>query len=57
MTYGDGLSNINLKKLISFHYQSKSIATFGLDHQLDLVKYIKRQKNKFKENHNLKKFD
>ena len=29
MTYGDGLSNINLKKLISFHYQSKSIATLS----------------------------
>ena len=27
MTYGDGLSNVNLKKLISFHRASKSIVT------------------------------
>lgn len=27
MTYGDGLSNVNLKKLISFHRKSKSIVT------------------------------
>ena len=27
MTYGDGLSNVNLKKLISFHRDSKSIVT------------------------------
>ena len=27
LTYGDGLSNVNLKKLISFHKKSNSIAT------------------------------
>ncbi len=27
MTYGDGLSNINLKKLLSFHKKNKKIAT------------------------------
>ena len=27
LTYGDGLSNINLKKLINFHSKNKSIAT------------------------------
>ena len=27
MTYGDGLSNINIKKLIKFHNQNKKIAT------------------------------
>tara|TARA_B100001057_G_scaffold487231_1_gene569630 strand:- start:310 stop:1017 length:708 start_codon:yes stop_codon:yes gene_type:complete len=27
MTYGDGLSNINLKQLISFHHRTKSVAT------------------------------
>ena len=27
LTYGDGLSNINLKKLINFHIKNKSIAT------------------------------
>ena len=29
MTYGDGLSNINLKKLISHHRKSKSIVTLS----------------------------
>ena len=29
MTYGDGLSNINLKKLISYHRNSKSIVTLS----------------------------
>ena len=29
MTYGDGLSNINLKKLISYHRKSKSIVTLS----------------------------
>ena len=27
LTYGDGASNINIKKLISFHKKSKSICT------------------------------
>lgn len=27
LTYGDGLSNVNLKKLINFHKKNKSIAT------------------------------
>jgi glucose-1-phosphate cytidylyltransferase len=27
MTYGDGLSNVNLKKLLKFHKKNKSIAT------------------------------
>ena len=27
MTYGDGVSNINLKKLIDFHKKSKKIIT------------------------------
>ena len=27
MTYGDGLSNINIKKLINFHYKNKSQVT------------------------------
>ena len=27
MTYGDGLSNINLKKLITFHYKKKKLLT------------------------------
>lgn len=27
MTYGDGLANINIKKLVDFHYQKKSLVT------------------------------
>jgi glucose-1-phosphate cytidylyltransferase len=27
LTYGDGLSNVNVKKLISFHFRSKKIGT------------------------------
>ena len=27
MTYGDGLSNVNLKKLVKFHKQKKKIMT------------------------------
>ena len=27
MTYGDGLSDINLKKLVSFHQRNKSVMT------------------------------
>ena len=29
LTYGDGLSNINLKKLLSFHKKNKKIATLS----------------------------
>jgi glucose-1-phosphate cytidylyltransferase len=27
MTYGDGISNVNLKKLLKFHKKNKKIAT------------------------------
>ena len=27
LTYGDGLSNVNIKKLINFHKKNKKIAT------------------------------
>ena len=27
MTYGDGLSNVNIKKLIRFHFKNKSEVT------------------------------
>ena len=30
LTYGDGLSNVNLKKLLNFHIKSKKIATLTL---------------------------
>jgi glucose-1-phosphate cytidylyltransferase len=29
LTYGDGISNINLKKLVSFHKKKKSIITLS----------------------------
>jgi glucose-1-phosphate cytidylyltransferase len=32
MTYGDGLSDINIKKLIEFHNEKKSIATLTAVH-------------------------
>ena len=27
MTYGDGLSNVNIKKLVKFHYANKAKVT------------------------------
>ena len=27
MTYGDGVSNVNIKKLVNFHFKSKKIVT------------------------------
>ena len=58
MTYGDGLSNINLKKLISFHKKNKKLVTvtavrpparFGvLKFKGNLVNYFK-EKSKLDE--------
>ena len=58
MTYGDGLSNVNLKKLITFHYKKKKLLTltavrpparFGaIKINNDLVKYF-REKNSLDE--------
>ena len=38
LTYGDGVSNINLKKLLEFHKKHKKIATISAvgGHQQDL---------------------
>ena len=54
MTYGDGLSNVNIKKLISFHFKKKKLFTltavrpparFGaISINNDVVKYF-REKN------------
>ena len=30
MTYGDGLTNQNIKKLVSFHFKHKKIATMTI---------------------------
>ena len=27
MTYGDGLSNVNIRQTLNFHYQKKKLAT------------------------------
>jgi len=53
MTYGDGLSNVNLKKLLSFHKKNKKLVTltavrpparFGvLKFKGNLVKYFKEK--------------
>ena len=59
MTYGDGLSNVNLKKLLKFHEKNKKLVTltavrpparFGaLQLKSDLVSYFK-EKSKTDEN-------
>jgi len=59
MTYGDGLSNVNLKKLLKFHKKNKKLVTltavrpparFGaLQLKSDLVSYFK-EKSKTDEN-------
>ena len=53
LTYGDGLSNVNLKKLINFHYKKKNLVTvtavrpparFGyIKIKNDMVKYFKEK--------------
>ena len=58
LTYGDGLSNVNLKKLLSFHRKNKTIATLtavrpparfgGLKIKGDFVSYFK-EKSKLDE--------
>ena len=46
MTYGDGVSNINLKKLLSFHNKHKKIATLTAVRPLPRFGNIKLDKNK-----------
>jgi len=58
LTYGDGLSNVNLKKLLNFHRKNKTIATLtavrpparfgGLKIKGDFVSYFK-EKSKLDE--------
>ena len=42
LTYGDGLSDVNIKKLIRFHKKSKNYVTLTAkeDHQRDLAQLI-----------------
>ena len=46
MTYGDGVSNVNLKKLLSFHIKHKKIATLTAVRPLPRFGNIKLDKNK-----------
>jgi glucose-1-phosphate cytidylyltransferase len=56
MTYGDGLSNVNIKKLLNFHYKNNTVATltgvrpeprFGrIQIKKNLVKTMLEKKNK-----------
>jgi len=56
MTYGDGLSNINLKKLIKFHYQNNAYITLAAvrPKQRYGVLKIKRNRINFFDNTNKK---
>jgi len=55
MTYGDGLSNINVKKLINFHYKNKSQVTLTAVRPKQRYGVLKLQKNKVKFFDNSKK--
>ena len=50
MTYGDGVSNVNLKKLLSFHNKHKKIATLTAVRPLPRFGNIKLDKNKVSSN-------
>lgn len=57
MTYGDGLSNINIKKLLSFHKKHQKIATLSAVRPIPRFGSITISKNKiiiFKEKDKLK---
>ena len=52
MTYGDGLSNINIKKLMNFHIKNKKIATLSAVRPMPRFGHLTIKKNlvaKFKE--------
>ena len=55
MTYGDGLSNVNIKKLINFHYKNKSKITLTAVRPKQRYGILKLQKNKVKFFDNSKK--
>ncbi len=48
MTYGDGLSNVNLNKLLSFHLKNKAIATLTAVHPPVRFGELKFDKKKIK---------
>tara|TARA_Y100001958_G_C21229017_1_gene554556 strand:+ start:795 stop:1571 length:777 start_codon:yes stop_codon:yes gene_type:complete len=50
MTYGDGLSNVNIKNLIKFHYKNKSTVTLTAvkpKHRYGIIKLKKNKIDKF----------
>ena len=49
MTYGDGISNINLRKLLNFHKRHKKIATLTAVRPIPRFGNIKLKKNKVSE--------
>tara|TARA_B100001175_G_scaffold302041_1_gene295728 strand:- start:30 stop:806 length:777 start_codon:yes stop_codon:yes gene_type:complete len=55
MTYGDGLSNVNIKKLVTFHYKNKSQVTLTAVRPKQRYGVLKIQKNKVKFFDNSKK--
>ncbi len=48
MTYGDGLSNINLKKLVKFHFKHKKIGTLCAVRPIPRFGHLTLAKNKVK---------
>ena len=46
MTYGDGLSNVDIKKLIKFHYKNKSMVTLTAVRPKQKYGVLKIKKNK-----------
>ena len=55
MTYGDGLSNISIKKLVKFHYMNKSLVTISAVRPKQRYGIIGIRKNKVKFFDNSKK--
>ena len=49
MTYGDGLSNVNIKKLLKFHITNKKIATMTIVRPIARFGHIKLKKNSIVE--------
>lgn len=50
LTYGDGLSNVNIKKLVKFHYKNKSFVTLTAvrpKHRYGVIKLKKNKIDKF----------
>ena len=56
MTYGDGLSNVNIKKLVKFHKQKKKLVTLTAVRppaRFGAIKIIKDKVQYFREKNNL----